>query len=106
MESITRTLSASFIDIYDENLLDYIELSLSSFKNIQIDSLIENINLLKIKFQIMLFLTKDTSNSIIINNIDTIIKNNTHCINLLLAGFNEDENIQESKYFKKIIKNI
>ena len=106
MENITRTLSASLIDIYDKDLLDYIELSLSSFKNIQIDSLIENINLLKIKFQIMLFLTKDTSNSIIINNIDTIIKNNTHCINLLLAGFNEDENIQESKYFKKIIKNI
>jgi len=106
MESLIRTLSTSLIDLYNNQLIDYIETSLNSLKNIQSTDLIENINLLKIKFEILLFLSEKIPLSPIINNIDDIISNNRKSVKNLLSEFNEDENIQESIHFKKLIKNI
>lgn len=105
MESIIRTLSTPLIDVYNKNLLDYIEDELINLKNIDTTNLIENINLLKIKFELLLYLTENKSESYALSNIDSIILNNKHVKNLLLE-FNEDENIYDSIHFKKLIKNI
>ena len=105
MESLTRILSTSLIDMYDTNLLDYIDDELAVFKTIEPEDMSRSINLLKIKFEILLSLSKKNSLSFIINNIDSIIANNKN-VNHLLLEFNEDENIKESVHFKKLIKNI
>tara|TARA_B110000211_G_scaffold216584_1_gene259726 strand:- start:986 stop:1807 length:822 start_codon:yes stop_codon:yes gene_type:complete len=106
MENIIRTLSTSLIDIYNKNLLHYIESELNIFKSIEPDNLLENINLLKIKFELLLFLSEKVPVSTILNKINNIININDTIIKQLLLEFNDDGNIQESLLFKKLIKNI
>ena len=103
IESFIRTLSTSLVDIYDKKLLDYIDDELVIFKNMDSNNIIENINLLKIKFEILLSLSDKNPVSFVVNNINNIILNNSNIKHLLLE-FNEDENIKESIHFKKIIK--
>jgi len=105
IETIIRILSTSLIDLYNNELLGYIESELLLLNTIEIDNILENVYLLKIKFEIFLYLLEKKKKEYIISNIDSIIKNNIY-VNKLLIEFNEDENIKDSKNFKKIIKNI
>lgn len=105
IESLIRTLSTSLIDIYDHNLQDYIEEEFLIFKQIEMDNIIETINLIKIKFEILLFLAEKNKKKTSMKHINDIVTHNCH-IKDLLSDFNEDENIKDSIHFKKLIKNI
>lgn len=105
IENLTRILSPSFIELYDNELYNYIDIELFLILNTDASNIIESINLYKIKFEILLALLKKKNPDFALEHIDKIINNNK-IIKKLLLHFNEDENIKESMIFRKLIKNI
>ena len=105
IETFIRVLSPSLVEAHDKNILNYIEKKLPEVLKTNIESLLDNINLFKIKLELILYTKGLGGKEFTYNNIDDIMDKNPN-INKLLEEINEDENIKDSKYFKNIIKNI
>ena len=105
IETFIRVLSPSLIEAHDKDIINYIEKHLPEVLKTNIESLLDNINLFKIKLELILYTKGLNGKEYSYTYIDNIM-NKSPDINKLLDEINEDENIKDSKYFKNIIKNI
>lgn len=106
LEYVIRLMSQNIIELYEFSLDQLIYDSFDEVLNSSIELFFDKVNLLKIKFSILKHVSDFNKGENVLNDINTICKNNRDIINRIKNDINEDENINDNKLYHKLLKKI